>query len=213
MHKRFLFLLGSLSAALFLLLLSCVKNPDADGQLPILGNRTVENGDTVYHRIKDFSFVNQDSNIITNASFEDKIYITDFFFTSCPTICPKVKQQMLRIHDKFKDNDKVVLLSHSIDVRHDTVAVLKKFATKLEVDTDRWHFVTGDEDHIYDMADEYFIVAQKDPDAPGGFDHSGRIILVDQNRYVRGFANGVDAEDVDRFMGDIQKLLDETAIQ
>ena len=177
MHKRFLFLLGSLSAALFLLLSSCVKNPDADGQLPILGNRTVENGDTVYHRIKDFSFVNQDSNTITNASFEDKIYITDFFFTSCPTICPKVKQQMLRIHDKFKDNDKVVLLSHSIDVRHDTVAVLKKFATKLEVD------------------------------------HSGRIILVDQNRYVRGFANGVDAEDVDRFMGDIQKLLDETAIQ
>ena len=179
------------------------------GKLPILGQRDIVGGDTVFHKISDFSFVNQDSQVVNNQTFADKIYITDFFFTSCPTICPKVKQQMLRIHEKFKDNPKVKLISHTIDVRHDTVPTLKAYADKLGLQSDRWHFVTGDEAELYSMAEEYFIVAQKDPDAPGGFDHSGRLILVDTDRHVRSFCNGTDPASVDGFMNEIELLLNE----
>jgi len=179
------------------------------GKLQILGNRDIVNGDTVYHTVPAFSFINQDSQIITNKTFDNKVYIVDFFFTHCPTICPKVKKQMLRVHDKFKSNDKVVLLSHSIDTKNDSVPVLKKYASKLEVASDKWHFVTGEKDAIYEIADDYFSVAIENPDAPGGFDHSGRLILVDENKYVRSFCNGTDAKSVDKFMLDIEKLLAE----
>ncbi|MEO1515140.1 MAG: SCO family protein [Bacteroidota bacterium] len=212
MTQRSLFSLSCFCVLVVFLLTACTQEEKQDS-LPILGFREVVNGDTVYHKIKDFEFVDQDSNRIVNATFKDKLYVTDFFFTSCPTICPKVKQQMLRIYDKFAEEDRLVLLSHSIDVRRDTVATLKRFAQKLEVDGKRWHFVTGEEDHIYDMADDYFVVAQKDPNAPGGFDHSGKIILVDPDRYVRSFADGTDPESVDRLLLDIQQLLDETAGQ
>lgn len=181
----------------------------SSGKLPILGNRDLANGDTVYHKVPDFTFTNQDSQLVTNATFKDKVYIVDFFFTSCPTICPKVKKQMLRVNDRFKNNDKVLLLSHSIDTRNDTIPVLKKYAEQLEVSSDKWHFVTGDKDAIYEIADDYFSVAIENPDAPGGFDHSGRLILVDENRYVRSFCNGTDPKSVDKFMNDIDKLLNE----
>lgn len=179
-------------------------------KLPILGFRDLApNGDTIYHTIPTFQFVDQDSNVITNETFKDKIYLVDFFFIHCPSICPKVKVQMARIYEKFKDEDRLVLLSHSLDIRNDTVPALKRYADKLQVETDRWHFVTGNEDLIYEMAEKYFVSAMVDPTAPGGFDHSGRLILVDQNRYVRGFGEGTEAESVDKLMIDIQKLLDE----
>ncbi len=199
-----LFLLASL-----LLVIACVEPDSTPKQLPILGNRDIVDGDTVFHQISDFRFIDQDSNVITNATFANKIYVADVFFTSCPSICPKVKQQMLRIYDKFADEENLVFISHTIDVRHDTVPKLKAYADKLEVETDRWHFVTGEEEELYQMADELFIAAAKDPDAPGGFDHSGRLILVDANRHVRGFAEGTDPESVTKFMDDIQLLLDE----
>lgn len=197
----------SLLAALVIWACSQEKGP-----LPVYGNKDVVDGKTVYHTISDFQFIDQDSNIITNATFADKVYVTDFFFTSCKTICPKVKKQMLRIYDKYKDNDQVVLLSHSIDTRHDTVPKLKDFAQKMDVETEKWHFVTGEKVHIYDMADEYFIIAKEDPTADGGYDHSGTLILVDQNRMVRANANGLVAEEVDRFMEDIDRLLKDNSI-
>ncbi len=177
--------------------------------LPILGQREVVDGDTVYHRIPDFEFIDQDSQIVTNATFDGKLYVADFFFISCPTICPKVKQQMLRIYERFQDEPRLRLLSHTIDVKHDTVPRLKQYAENLGVRGDRWHFVTGDKRAIYDIADDYFSIAIEDPDAPGGFDHSGRLILVDDQRHVRAFCNGTEAEEVDRFMQDIELLLQE----
>jgi len=204
MRYFWIFLIGCLAACN-----NSETTSPSTSKLPILGQRDIVGGDTVFHKISDFSFVDQDSQTVNNQTFADKIYITDFFFTSCPTICPKVKQQMLRVYDKFKDNPRVKLISHTIDVRHDTVATLKAYADKLDVSSDKWHFVTGDEAELYSMAEEYFIVAQKDPDAPGGFDHSGRLILVDQNRHVRSFCNGTDPASVDGFMRDIEFLLDE----
>ena len=191
---------------LSLILITSCKNE----HLPILGKRDIlENGDTLFHTIPDFSFVDQDSNIITNQTFENKLYIADFFFIHCPSICPTVSKQMLRIYERFEDNPQVVLLAHSIDTKNDTIPALKEYATKLGVKTEKWHFVTGNHDLIYEMADDYFVTAMVDPTVPGGFDHSGRIILIDKNRHVRSFADGTNAESVNKFMEDIEMLLDE----
>ena len=184
----------------------CTK--ESKRELPILGNMQITEGDTAYHAIPDFRFIDQDSVWITNASFSDKIYVADFFFTSCPSICPKVKKQMLRMYDKYKDDERIEFLSHSIDTKRDSVPRLKEYSSNLGVDPAFWHFVTGDKDEIFSIADEYFVAALEDPNAPGGFDHSGRLILVDKDRHIRSFCNGTDPEEVDVFMTDIDILLD-----
>lgn len=187
-------------------------------ELPVIGRSEVVERDvdgktvydTVYHTISDFRFVNQDSAIVTNATFEDKIYITDFFFTSCPTICPIMKQQMLRIYTAYENNPQVVLLSHTIDPTYDTVALLRDFAERLGVSSDKWHFVTGDQDEIYDIGEKsYLSVMAEEEGAPGGYIHSGAIILVDKERRIRSVMDGTVPEQVDVMIGDIQRLLDE----
>jgi protein SCO1/2 len=176
-------------------------------RLPILGERDFVNGDTVYATIPPFAFVNQDSALITNETYKDKIYIVDFFFTHCPTICPKVKKNMLRIYEKYKNNDNVLLLSHSIDPKRDTVGRLREYAQNIGIQSSKWSLVTGDKFKIYEIANRYYAVAKEDPDSPGGFDHSGNIILVDSKGRVRSFANGTDADAVNKFMLDIDLLL------
>lgn len=197
-----------LSLAGLALLSSCGHKNECD-PLPILGERDIQSGDTLYHTIPSFSFTDQDSQAVTNATFTGKAYVVDFFFISCPTICPKVKKQMLRVHEAFLKEPRLVLLSHTIDVRHDTIPRLKRFSEDLGVDGPKWHFVTGQEDSIYAIADDYFSVAIKDNDAPGGFDHSGRLILVDDRGRVRSFCDGTDPKSVDQFMHDIRCLLRE----
>lgn len=189
-------------------LLSC--NTTDKRVLPILGNRVVSaSGDTIYPTIPVFTFVDQDSQVVNNATFAGKVYVVDFFFIHCPTICPKVKAQAKRVYDTYLDDPRVLLLSHSIDVRNDTVPALKRYADKLGIRSDKWRLVTGDHDAIYEIADDYFSAAKEYPDAPGGFDHSGRLILVDKNRHVRSFCNGTDPEEVTRFLEDIDLLLAE----
>lgn len=195
---------------LAIVLAGCLKPAiEEEGALPILGQKRVENGDTIYHQIPDFSFINQDSQVVDNETFAGKVYVADFFFISCPTICPTVTKQMLRIHDQFEDEPRLKLLAHSIDPKRDTIGRLANYARNLGVSSEKWHFVTGDKDEIFAIADDYFSIAIESPDAPGGFDHSGRLILVDENRYVRSFCDGTDPEDVDQFMKDIEKLLQE----
>ncbi len=185
--------------------------------MPILGEReAVEkevNGqtvvDTVYHQVPDFAFVNQDSQQVTQQTVAGKIYVTDFFFTSCPSICPKMKSQMLRVYEKFKDNPDVLLLSHSIDPEHDTVAVLKDYAERLSVESNKWHFLTGEKDSIYDMASNYLVAAQQDGEAEGGFTHGGHFILVDGQRRIRGVYDGTEEASVDQLIRDIPLLLNE----
>ncbi|MEI6410404.1 MAG: SCO family protein [Bacteroidota bacterium] len=178
--------------------------------LPILGVRDVApNGDTIYHKIPDFKFVDQDSQFVTNATFDGKIYVVDFFFIHCPTICPKVKANGLRIYEKYLNDDRFMLLSHTIDIKHDTVAALKRHADKLGIQSAKWRFVTGDHDAVYGIAEDYLSVAKEDDDAAGGFTHSGRIMLIDKNRHIRSYCDGTDAKDVDRFMKDIDLLLEE----
>ncbi len=208
-NGRLLFAFCLFIAPLSIFMISC--DNDAPKTLPIIGERLgiTNTGDTIYPTIPDFSFTNQNGEKVTNANFEGKIYVVDFFFTHCPTICPKVTAQMLRVHDHFKDSLNVLLLSHSIDPKHDTIGRLKEYAEKLGVAAPKWQFVTGEKDSIFGIADDYFSIAKENPEAPGGFDHSGRLILVDKKRHVRSFCDGTDAKDVDRFMEDVQALLRE----
>lgn len=203
-------------SSLFLMLMACEKSKQE--KLPVFGRKKVVpkevNGslkmDTVYHQIADFRFVNQDSMMVTNETFDNKIYVADFFFTSCPTICPVMKTQMLRVYEAFKENDEVMILSHTVDPEYDTVAVLNDYAERLGVSSDKWHFVTGDMDDIYDIGQtSYMTTAMEDENEPGGFLHSGAFILVDKERHIRGIYDGTEPEQVDRLIREIRLLLKE----
>lgn len=181
-------------------------------KLPYLGERAVSpQGDTLYHQVPDFAFIDQDSQQVTNATFQGKVYVIDFFFIHCPTICPKVTANCLRVYKRFEQDERVGILAHTVDTRNDTVAALRRHAHKIGVmDNRKWHFVTGDKDLIYGIADEYYMVnPSEDASSPGGFNHDGKLILVDTKRHVRAFCDGTDNASVDRFMEDIEALLAE----
>jgi len=186
------------------LISSCTKT---EKPLPIFGQREVVDGDTVYHKVAKYQFVDQDSAIVTNETFKDQIYVSDFFFTSCRTICPIMKTQMLRVYEATADLPDVKLLSHSIDPEYDTVALLHDFANRLGVSSDRWHFVTGVKDSIYKIAQtSYFATAMEDKSEPDGFIHSGAFLLVDKEQRLRGKYDGTKEDDVNRLLADIKRL-------
>ena len=192
-----------------LILATGIQSCKQENALPYLGRHEVQNGDTVYHTVDDIVLTDQDSQMFRISETGKRVIIGDFFFTSCPSICPKVTKQMMRIYEKYKDNDQVLLISHTIDQRHDSVQVLNRYAKNLGVDTGRWKFVTAEKDSIYHIAEQYFVSVVEDPSAVGGFDHSGRIILLDQDRRVRGFCEGTDPESVTAFFDTIEALLHE----
>jgi len=196
-HIMYSFVIG-------LLLLSCATKEE---RLPIFGQREVVGTDTVYHSIAPFSFVDQDSTIITNDTFRDKIYVADFFFTTCRTICPIMKTQMLRVYEATREMPDVLILSHTIDPDYDTVALLHDFADRLGVESKRWHFVTGVKDSIYKIAQtSYFATAMEDKTEPDGFIHSGAFLLIDKKQRIRGKYDGTKEEDVNRLIVDIKRL-------
>ncbi len=185
-------LVGSL---LLVSLLSSCDNHSARS-LPIIGEIS-----------EPFSFINQDNQTVTQELVAGKISIVDFFFTSCPSICPIMKRQMVRVYEAFQDEPAVVLVSHSIDPEHDTVEVLHAYAAGLGITTSTWHLVTGDQDEIFAMAKHYMLAAMKYDEAPGGYLHSGSFVLVDDERRIRGYYDGTDSEAVDRLIEDVKILL------
>ena len=191
----------------FLVVLGCQQ----EKKLPFLGPKEVgKQGDTLYHKIPDFKFLNQDSLWISQKDMAGKIYVADFFFTTCPTICPTMKTQLLRIFDKFAEDDRVRILSHTIDPEYDGVRVLKDYAKKLNITSPRWNLVTGKKSDIYRLGEKsYMVTAQEDANEEGGFVHSGAFILVDQNRHVRGIYDGTKEEDVNHLIEDMTLLLKE----
>ncbi|MEC7753095.1 SCO family protein [Roseivirga thermotolerans] len=187
-----------------------------NSRLPILGIPEYKevNGkiDTLYHTVPNFQFVDQDSALVTEATVADKIYVADFFFGTCPTICPVMKQQMLRVYEQFKDTPNFAILSHTIDPEHDTVAYLKDYSMRLGVpDNKTWHFLTGDKDKIYQIGsgEGYMVPLGENEDAPGGFIHSGAFLLVDKERRIRGKYDGTNPKEVTALINDIPKLLAE----
>jgi protein SCO1 len=205
---------------LLLAFLACSGgNSKEDNQtLPILGNYFINSfemegktvSDTVFHKIGEFSFLNQEGETVDNSTTAGKVYVADFFFTSCPTICPVMKTQMLRIFEQFKDNSDFMILSHSIDPKHDTVALLKDYALRLGVENaDTWNFLTGDQEMLFEIGQtSYMTTAMEDKNEAGGYLHSGAFILVDQNSRIRGVYDGTKADQVDKLIRDIPKLLE-----
>ena len=176
-------------------------------KLPIFGIRKVVGTDTVYHSIAPFRFVDQDSAIITNDTFKGKIYVADFFFTTCRTICPIMKTQMLRVYQVIKEEPDVLLLSHTIDPEYDTVRLLHDYARRLGVKSDKWHFVTGNQDSIYKIAQtSYFATAMIDKAEPDGFIHSGAFLLIDRHQRIRGKYDGTKDDDINNLLKDIERL-------
>jgi protein SCO1 len=188
-----------------LLAISCIRQKE--NPLPVLGARSFNGTDTTYHTIGKFRFVNQDSQIVTNETFKGKIYVADFFFTTCRTICPIMKSQMLRVYEKFESDPEVLILSHTIDPEYDTVGLLHDYADRLGVKSSKWHFVTGNQDSIYDVAEKsYFATAIEDATEPDGFIHSGAFLLIDKEQRIRGKYDGTSDEDVNRLLEDIERL-------
>lgn len=189
-----------------LLAASC-SGSNKEKPLPIYGERDIVGTDTIYHTIADFSFVDQDSAEVTHKTFENKIYVADFFFTSCRTICPKMKTQMLRVYDSIENDPDILLLSHTIDPEYDTVGLLHDYADRLGVKSEKWHFVTGDKEQIYNLAQtSYFATAMEDKSEPDGFIHSGAFLLIDKHRRIRGKYDGTEEKEVNRLLNDIRKL-------
>ncbi len=187
-------------------------------QLPILGERqtstTIVNGgkntDTIYHTIPNFSFIDQNGQEVTEQTVKDNIYVADFFFTSCPTICPTMKRNLLKVYEKFHTHNDFKILSHTIDPKHDTISVLKRFAQKLNVDHKTWLFLWGERDKVYHLAQTaYLSVVQENKEAPGGFVHSGYLLLVDKNRHIRGAYDGTNDKQVAQLIKDIDLLYEE----
>lgn len=204
------------TAFLSILILSACQSSNTN-KLPILGSRepvTKEvNGktvtDTVYHSIPDFEFLNQDSLAITEKTFENSIYVADFFFTSCPSICPIMHRNLLEVYKKYKGNSEVMFLSHSIDTKYDTPSVLKSYAEKLGVTGNEWQFASGTRETIYGISPEYMVFTEENDQVAGGFEHQGWFILVDKDRHIRGAYNGTDEKEVAKLMKDMDILLSE----
>jgi len=178
------------------------------GDLPYLGQTVVENGKEIHHKVGQFAHFNQDSVLIDNKKMSEYIYIADFFFTSCPSICPKVMKEMTKIYDAVKDEPSVKLISFTLDPKRDDVAKLKLYANNLGIDHNKWYFLTGDKDATLELANTFFVAAFEDADAPGGFDHSGKILLIDKEGHVRSFSEGTDPENTPKIIADVAKLLE-----
>jgi protein SCO1/2 len=196
--------------ALVFLVLSCAEGKkQGKSGLPFLGHHEINAEhpeDTIYHTVPSFAFENQDGKVITNEAVKGKIYVANFFFTSCPTICPKMTSQLKRLQSMTKEEG-IVILSHSVDPIRDSVARLKKYAIDNGLDTKNWHLMTGDAEDIYDLGMEgYNLSAMEDGSAPGGFLHSEMVVLVDKEGHLRGMYEGTNTEAMDRLVADIKKL-------
>ena len=161
-----------------------------------------------YHKIADFSLTNQNGEIVTEEDYKDKIYVADFFFTTCQTICPIMTKNMHEIQKQFNSDKEVMILSHTVTPDIDTVAQLNKYAKEKGVNASKWNLVTGDKKQIYELARKSYL-AVKDDGNGGPFDmiHTENFILVDKKKRIRGFYDGTNEEEIEKLMGDLKILM------
>ena len=160
-----------------------------------------------YHTIADFKLYNQNGDTITQDFYDGKIYVADFFFTTCQTICPIMTDHMLKIQEELKNDPEVLLLSHTVIPQADSVPQLKKYAMEKGVDDEKWNLVTGDKKQIYELARKSYLAAKSEGDA-GPFDmiHTENFVLVDKEKRIRGFYDGTSPEAIDNLLHDIEIL-------
>jgi len=207
--------------AIFLLLLvlfgACKFKGDKK-TLPIYGNREPEtktvNGqqvtDTIYQTIPAFKAANQYGDSVGSKSLQNNIYVADFFFTTCPSICPVMQRNMLAVYKAFKDTADVKIISFTIDPKHDSVPVLKKYADNLGISGNSWWLLRGDRDTVYQLASSFLVGVKADSSTPGGYIHDGYFVLIDKQKHIRGTYDGTDPKQVDQLVADIKMLKTET---
>lgn len=205
--------------AIFLVSAIILSSCKQDKKLPFYGERHaetirdaagVEKIDTVYQTIPNWSFLNQDSVITSNIATDGKVYVADFFFTSCTTICPTMHRNLMKVYNEFKSNSNVMFVSHTIDFKYDKPSVLKKYAQKLGVDGAKWQFLYGSKDSVYTLAEKSYLVAVgEDSTAKDGYIHQGYLVLIDKDRRIRGAYDGTKEDQVEQLRKDIPILLAE----
>ena len=198
---------------IFALVVSC--NQENENQLPIynpvdfepkLVDKTLRNVNK-NHTVSDFNLTNQNGVIITSKDYENKIYVVDFFFTSCPSICPIMTNNMLKIQEEFIDNSQVKLLSLSVTPEIDNVKVLKQYAIEKGVNDSKWNITTGPKKHIYELARKsYFAVVEQGDGGLQDFIHTPNFILIDTKKQIRGIYDGTDENEILRLVEDIKIL-------
>ena len=162
------------------------------------------------HRIADFELINQDGILVTNKNFDGFYYVADFFFTTCPTICPSMSTQMQRVQNQYMDDQDFKILSHTVQPEIDSVPVLKEYSNLYEANPDKWIFVTGNKKLIYDLARKsYFAAVTEGDGGPEDFIHTENFVLVDKEKRIRGFYDGTSEESVDKLIIDIEILQQE----
>ena len=162
-----------------------------------------------YHTVADFSLTNQNGKTITQKDYDGKIYVADFFFTTCQAICPIMTGHMSKIQERLKDDNKVKLLSHTVMPETDSVPQLKKYAIEKGVNSAKWNLVTGDKKQIYDLARKSYLAAKDNPYQANDLIHTENFVLVDSKKRIRGFYDGTDPEAIDQLMEDIKLLENE----
>jgi len=191
--------------------------------IPKIMNRISNPSLIKFEKVPDFSFKNQEGETITNKDYDDKVYVVEFFFASCPTICPKMLKSMLKIQDEFYGNPNFGIASITIDPKRDTSERLKKYTEEHQVTLKNWHFLTGDKEEVYKFSNEGFkLYAGENAEAEGGFEHSGFFALIDKDGYIRSrtvttgesenpikFYDALDAKQVQMLKEDINILLKE----
>jgi protein SCO1/2 len=183
-------------------------------KLPIYGNKVYESKggstDTTYHKVPSFRFIDQDGQAFTDKDLTGKVYVADFFFTTCHSICPVMSSEMERVYNKFKGNNEVMFLSHTVDPDIDTVEQLKSYALRHHADSKQWKFLTGDKKDLYKIAREgYLVNADEGDGGPDDFIHTENFALVDKSKRIRGYYDGTDSASIDRLITDIGLLLKE----
>ena len=170
---------------------------------------TIKDSIKSFHKIPPFKLINQLGDTISEKTFEGKVYVTDFFFTTCPGICPMMTSNMSLIQEAFKDDSRVLLLSHSVTPEYDSVPVLKEYAKEKEVLDNKWHLVTGDRKIIYDLGRKSYFVEENLGEIPieSDFLHTENFVLIDQNRHIRGIYNGLRKNDINQLIKDINTLI------
>ena len=191
------------------------QSPTPPKMLDTFGNQTIDTVDesgkaitkTVVHHIPDFSFIDQDNNVVTQKTTDGKTYVADFFFTNCQSICPIMSKEMMKLRKKLGTDSSVIFISHTVDPETDSLPQLKQYAGAHQAKTGEWHFVTGDKKQLYDMARKgYYVTATEGDGGAEDFVHTQNFVLVDKYRQIRGYYDGTDSTEMEKLLKDIALL-------